>query len=494
MPASPSRWTVDNFAHDLFLSALVKQCFELRIDGIRLRGHPAYIERVLAQPPATPDAIRFRQEILRELEDDASQRTAVETLLVSISELLALLRASRDDARLEPVRFRLDVLRSLRDAIDQMGDSFSHARSGLSRLSDFAATIRESTAFKRLVALLDHDSSMASLTLEATIGADGRLRHIEIRSLRERRRNIFFRRPLRRWWDRLRIAYHRYNLGAEELVDRLVMGVYGEIAPAMARVVQVVCPLELYVAAMGFADDARSHGLEVCLPDIDGGSPPVLERLFNPLLLALTDRPVPSDISLDSTTPTVLVTGPNSGGKTRLLQAVGIAQVLAQNGLFAPCARARLAAVPDLFASIIEVDQAFQSEGRLGTELVRLRTLFTTVPSGSLVLLDELCSGTNPSEAIEIVDMVLRLLDRLRPVAFVTTHFLDFAHQLRREQAERGCHFLHVEVDGDGAATYRFVPGVATTSLAAGTARRLGVTFEEIERQLEEREEEPGGE
>ena len=76
--------------------------------------------------------------------------------------------------------------------------------------------------------------------------------------------------------------------------------------------------------------------------------------------------------------------------------------------------------------------------GRLGTELVRLRTLFESVPQGSLVLLDELCSGTNPSEAIEIVSMVLRLLRELEPVAFVTTHFLDFARRLNAEDLVRG--------------------------------------------------------
>jgi DNA mismatch repair protein MutS2 len=120
-------------------------------------------------------------------------------------------------------------------------------------------------------------------------------------------------------------------------------------------------------------------------------------------------------------------------------------------------------------------------------KLVRLRTLFQRVPQGSLVLLDELCSGTNPSEAIEIVEMVLRLLKQLQPLAFVTTHFLDFAQQLSCDESSDGLGFLQAEVDGGGAATFRFVEGVASTSLAASTARRLGVTFDELERTLEER-------
>ena len=141
----------------------------------------------------------------------------------------------------------------------------------------------------------------------------------------------------------------------------------------------------------------------------------------------------------------------------------------------------------DLFASIVELDRADQSEGRLGTELVRLRTLFESVPAGSLVLLDELCSGTNPSEAIEIVDMVLRLLGQIRPHALVTTHFLDFARELESQGSSGGLAFLQAEVDDRQGATFRFIPGVAKTSLAVGTAQRLGVTFEELERTLEYR-------
>jgi DNA mismatch repair protein MutS2 len=220
---------------------------------------------------------------------------------------------------------------------------------------------------------------------------------------------------------------------------------------------------------------------------VEDGARLELEGLFNPLLMPLMKHPVPSDLNMASASPITIVTGPNSGGKTRLLQAVGLAQLLAQSGLYAPCARGRLPLASGLFASIVEFDRADQSEGRLGTELMRLRTLFETVPAGSLVLLDELCSGTNPSEAIEIVDMVLRLLRQLDPVAFVTTHFLDYAEHLRAGPSVSGLGFLQVEVDAERGATFRFVDGIATTSLAVGTARRLGITFDELERRLQDR-------
>ncbi len=487
MPAGDTTWRPEHFAKDLFLHELVAANRNIIVRGQRFQVHDRFLERVLASPSSDLATVRFRQAILRELESSPPIAEATERLLVDLYRLLTLLRASRDDARLEPLRFRFDVLAAFRSVVQCMAEGFTDAGSGLQRLRDAGLAVRQSGAFERLEALLDHHEKMATLSLEAFVGADGRLRHLEIRGLREAKGNPYYRRPLRRWWDRLRSFYRRYGLGAEELSERLVMGVWQEVAPAVTRCIQLICHLELYMVARCFAVDVRIRGLESCLPDVEAGAELELEALFNPLLLSLMPRPVPTDFRAASTTPICLVTGPNSGGKTRLLQAVGIAQVLAHCGLYAPCARARMPLVPGLFASIVELDRADQSEGRLGTELVRLRTLFESVPPGSLVLLDELCSGTNPSEAIEIVDMVLRLLRRIQPIALVTTHFLDFAVQLQGRSGQDGLAFLQAEVDERMGATFRFIPGVATTSLAVGTARRLGVTFEELERILVQR-------
>jgi DNA mismatch repair protein MutS2 len=483
MPCGTTNWVPDHFAEDLFLAELVRDSLGIELRSQVYRAHAGFLGRVLTTPPPDLETIRYRQAILRELEANPHLAEAIDELLVRVMRLLTLLRASRDDARLEPIRFRFDVLHAFRAVVTQMAQGFCDATSGLQRLFHEGRRIADSAAYGRLEALLDHNEAMATLELAAIVGADGRLRHLEIRSFREQKKNPFFRRPLRRWWDRMRIFYRRYDLHSSELVERMVMGVYHDVAPALARTVQLVCHLEVYAAARSFAVRARDRGLEVSLPEISPDPSFEIEGLFNPLLFSLTDKPVPTDLTV-GVTPITLVTGPNSGGKTRLLQAIGIAQVMAQCGIYAPCARAKLGFASGLFASIVEADRADQSEGRLGTEMVRLRTLFENVPPRSLVLLDELCSGTNPSEAIEIVEIVLRLLHQLKPSAFVTTHFLDFANQLQSTHSLDGLGFLQAEVDDEHGATFRFIRGVATTSLAVGTARRLGVTFEELEQTL----------
>lgn len=494
LPVGRSPWTREQFADDLFLAELVGSCLRVEVRGHRFPAHQRFLERVLTAPPGDLAAVRFRQGIVRELEGSRPLAEAAERLYGSLCGLISLLRASRDDARLQPVRFRLDVLRAFRGIVEQMTGDFGEAASGLARIREAGERLRSTQAYRRMEALLDHATRMAALQLEAFVGSDGKLRHLEIRGLRELKGNPFYRRPLRRWFDRLRMLYRRYDLRADDLTDRLVMGVYQQVAPAMARVIQLTCHLELYLAARTFAARARSQGLEVCVPELEPASPLQLEAVFNPLLMALVERPVPTDVGFETASGIAVVTGPNSGGKTRLLQAVGIAQVLGQAGLYAPARAARLPLAPGLFASMVELDRADQAEGRLGTELVRLRSLFETAPPRSLVLLDELCAGTNPSEAIEIVDTVLRLLRLLRPVAFVTTHFLDFAERQRVEPSVEGLSFLQVEVDREwGTPTFRFVPGVAGTSLAVGTARRLGVAFDELERRLGERLGSPSG-
>ncbi len=227
-------------------------------------------------------------------------------------------------------------------------------------------------------------------------------------------------------------------------------------------------------------------GLSVSLPRfVADEEAPALRRLFNPLLLLQDVVPVPCDIETAYHDALVLITGPNSGGKTRVLQALAITQLLGQVGLFVPAAESSLVRAPKMFVSLIEEAPADQKEGRLGTELMRVRRLFEQLEPGSLVILDELCSGTNPSEGIAIFEMVLGLLPRLRPRAFLTTHFLDAARGLAANPPTKRLETLQVELDERDDPTYQFVPGVAPTSLAHAVAARLGVTAEELEALVE---------
>jgi DNA mismatch repair protein MutS2 len=481
----PSPWQPAHFADDLFLGELISSCFKIERDGRSFPVHQRYLYRVLTKPPCELETVRHRQEILRELESDPEIRRQTEALHDSLTYLLTLFKAARSDARLNFISFRLDILRQARLVIDQMVASFSSAGSGLRRLHEVGKEIQESEDYRLLAALIEHEGSMATINLEVKVGADGSLRDLNIKKLTETTGNRFYRNPLQRWYDLLRMLWRRYSFDSRQVIDRLVFAVFVHISPAIKSLLLVLGQLEVYLASLTFAAEVRGRGLAVSLPEIAEAQTLHLEQLFNPLLLRKQAHPVPCTISTAGIDSVTILTGPNSGGKTRLLQALGIAQVLGQCGLHVPCSRAQMPLYQNLFVSLVERGGVDQPEGRLGSELLRIRTLFQTAPRRSLILLDELCSGTNPSEAIEIVSMVLRLLKVLAPNAFITTHFLDFAQKLQERPPIQGLGFLQVEVDEDQSSTYQFVSGVARTSLAAGTARRLGITFEELSKLIE---------
>jgi DNA mismatch repair protein MutS2 len=279
-----------------------------------------------------------------------------------------------------------------------------------------------------------------------------------------------------------------YEFSRKEVVNRVVGRAFLQIRSWIRPLLQVLGQLSFYLSTVAFKERAESLGLRMSLAEVEEGATLELQELFNPLLLRLGD-PVPNAIAADRPETIIIVTGPNSGGKTRLLQAVGLAQLLGQSGMYVPAGIAHLPLLDGLFASITERATVDQTEGRLGTELLRIRELFEAASPRSMLIMDELCSGTNPSEAEEIVLMVLQLLERLRPVALITTHFLGFGRRLQEEQPVENLLFLQVELDEEKRSTYQFVPGVATTSLASHTAERLGVNFEELAELVERRRE-----
>ena len=289
------------------------------------------------------------------------------------------------------------------------------------------------------------------------------------------------------------------TLGANEIVDRWLEAVWDGVKEYVPGLLQLKGDLELYLGALHFKRLAQQKGLPVCLPKIIARDataqslPKKIEALWNPLLLAQERPPVSTDVTLPSFIYTCITTGPNSGGKTRFLQAIALSQLLGQVGCFVPAREASIRLVSGMFVSLGEAPHADQKEGRLGMELTRVRSLFEHAKGGSMVVLDELCSGTNPSEGEEIFRMLLELLHELEHEVHITTHFLSFAASLQVEAESLGLSFLQVELDATQHPTYRFLPGVATTSLAHQTAERLGVTREQLRQLIKRREDDPRG-
>ncbi len=485
-PLEASPWDPRMFDEDVFLTEFVEDSSHIEIGGSDYRAHPEFLHRVLSRPPVDLETVHFRQAILRELETDADVRDRTERLYVELIALLDLIKSAHTVRTVDNTFYRLGVLGQARDVINLMVSDFASSSSGLCRIHEAGLGIMATRDYKILTDLLVYEESIASVTVSLQLGADGRIKKLQIEDFEEARDNRFYKSAWRRWRDLFGTYWRGYNLSSREMVNRVIIDVYQRIAPSLARVLTLVGHLEVYLTSRAFADTCRKQGLDVCLPTVVDRGSLKLRRVFNPLLLRQDAAPIPCDVSQHSDESITVVTGPNSGGKTRLLQGLGLLQLMAQSGLYVAAAEAHVPMCSGLFASVVQTDSADQLEGRLGQELVRIRTLFQYIRPRSMILLDELCSGTNPSEAAEIVLMVLQLLSELSPRAFVTTHFLDLARQLDAQRTLPHLDFLQVDIDG-GESTYQFIPGVAGTSMATETARRLGVDFEVLSEEIRAR-------
>ncbi len=483
---APSTFRPAAFENDLFVSSFVASCFKVRVGAIDAILSTKHLVRLLTSPPADPAIVHHRRGILGELTEAPLLRTKLEELYSSLCRFRGLLEGATGSGKWDANRRQLDVLALAKEILDRMAGDFSGAKSGLSRLATFGARVQASEPYVALTDLLKYDESLATLNLKIGIGADGRIRGFQIVSVEQDPKNPFVGSTFQRWMAKIELFVRGYSFGDGEVMARLIDAVYVGIEDDLVPFVQLLGDLELYLGALGFRDMATTAGVAACLPEIvSDASPRVLERLYNPLLLATGTKVVPCDVRIDRHDATVLVTGPNSGGKTRLLQSLGLSQLLAQSGLFVPAARGCLSLAPSLVVSLIQETRADQAEGRLGMELLRIRELFEDLAPGAMVILDELCSGTNPSEGEEIFELVLRMLTKLGPQTFITTHFLAFAGRLEKEGDIDALRFLQVELGPTQKPTYQFVPGVATTSLAGQAAERLGVTGSQLQALVE---------
>ena len=484
---APSTWAPASFAGDLFLQRFVAQCFKIQIGKVSPTSVTGHLLRLLAQPPDDPEVVGFRRFILAELVQSAQLRASLESLYLDIARLRGLFESTGAMRIWDANRRKLDILQTFKQIIDTMADAFGAASSGLRRLAEFGSLIRNSEPYRALADLLGYDAELATMNLRVSIGADGRIRKFQIEAIRENTANAFVNPAWRRWLAKLELFARGYRLSESEVMARLIDSVFSGLELPFVALVQCFGDLEFYLGALGFRDRAQGVGLEVCLPDFVGPDDArALHGLFNPLLLMSGVVPVPCNLDFAGESSTMLITGPNSGGKTRLLQSLGLAQLLAQGGVFIPARAGRVRWASGLIASLIEETKADQMEGRLGMELVRIRALFESLPPGAMVILDELCSGTNPSEGEQIFELVVSMLNRLRPQAFITTHFLTFAARLEQSGKISGLGFLQVELDPQRRPTYQFTAGVARTSLASHTAERLGVTGEQLLQLIEQ--------
>ena len=194
----------------------------------------------------------------------------------------------------------------------------------------------------------------------------------------------------------------------------------------------------------------------------------------HPLLLAGAAPVIPFDLDLTETERTLLISGPNTGGKTVLLKAVGLAAALAASGIIPPVGPGSLLPVFRRFYADIGDRQSIAASLSTFSAHVRLlRRILEEADAGTLVLLDEIGSGTDPAEGAALAGASLVSLTSRDTLSLATTHLGSL-----KDLASHTPGIVNASLQFDAVTltpTYRFLKGVPGRSYGLAIARRLGV-------------------
>ncbi len=200
----------------------------------------------------------------------------------------------------------------------------------------------------------------------------------------------------------------------------------------------------------------------------------------NPILGRANPNYVPNDILLDDGGRLLVITGPNSGGKTAYCKTVVQIQLLGQIGCYVPAAAARLVLAEHIFYQVPDPGHLDEGMGRFGHELKRTREIFFNSTARSLVVLDELSEGTTFEEKMELSEYVLTGFHKLGASTLLVTHNHELCERLQEKGLGR---YLQGEFLPQGP-TYRLIPGVSRVSHADRVAAALGFSKEDVEKHL----------
>lgn len=219
-------------------------------------------------------------------------------------------------------------------------------------------------------------------------------------------------------------------------------GLVGAEADLIARTVEAIARFDLALAKAKYADATRSvepridtetrrHGdkVKVNEPNHPVTLSPrhlVITQARHPLLNP--DTVVPIDVTLaegphGSGVRILVITGPNTGGKTVALKTIGLLALMAQCGLHIPCQAAALPVFKAVYADIGDEQSIEQSLSTFSSHLTNLRSFLEQVDEHSLVLLDELGAGTDPAEGAALARAMLEYLLRTKAICIVATHY-----------------------------------------------------------------------
>jgi DNA mismatch repair protein MutS2 len=259
--------------------------------------------------------------------------------------------------------------------------------------------------------------------------------------------------------------------GELEATERRILahlsGMVGRVGPSALDALDAATTVDLAVARATLARD-----LDATRPKVGEGEAIVLRSARHPLLVLRGLDVVANDLELTTDAPVLVVSGPNTGGKTVALKTVGLAALLVRLGCFVPAeAGSRVDVFRDVVALVGDHQTVQGDQSSFSSHVAVLREMLARSGRGALFLVDEIASGTDPEQGSALAHAVVERFVETGARALVTTHFqrLKALGAADPRVATAGMQFER------GRPTYRLVRGATGESHALEVAERIGI-------------------
>ncbi len=261
-------------------------------------------------------------------------------------------------------------------------------------------------------------------------------------------------------------------------IERILMEFSGEaaaFAPAIRQDYEILCTLDFI-----FAKAKLAYEMKALRPGLTGPETATkLKRARHPLLPQ--DTAVPIDFTIGGKTDAVIITGPNTGGKTVSLKTLGLLTLMAQCGLQIPCGEDSVIQVcRSVLADIGDEQSIEQSLSTFSSHMKTIVEILSEAGPGSLTLMDELGAGTDPVEGAALATAIIERLREQGALVASTTHYAELkTYALQTEGVENAsCEFDVATLK----PTYKLIFGIPGKSNAFAISQRLGLDADIIEK------------
>ena len=441
------------------------------------------------------EVIRYRQEILRDLDKNPGILEMFEDLLDNIDSWDRHSGRGRHNGDAEHYSIDMWNFSFLESYIQKLGELREHMSAmtieaqGLLNFRKRIQKLYDSTAFQSVSKVFQENYSGYAMPERITLGINlnRSLNPVTVKLLRI---------PEHTQHGRRMSLTPSAVLSARTVAAKAVTEAGNDISAFVSNQSRELRAIKqdiiFYLTAMAMRKSWHEYGLESCLPVLGSEDEKCFEAtgMFNPLLVCNhASNIVTNDINFKKNGELLILTGANQGGKTVFLQSVALIQWFAQLGIWAPCSTARLSVANQIltvFSPMVSGSSAIRGKGLLSEEVKRISDAIKQIDCNSMVFFNEPLNATSPSENLYISEEVLAAIKAAGVRGIWVTHLYELAadrvrlNNLINWGSSVGSIHIIVRSSPDGIkSTYHIERGEPEfKSYASEVLRRGGISFE----------------